>query len=48
MYILRGINFRLIWAFAWKAVLCYVAWSSFLHVQFSEHLAFQKKDVAFA
>jgi len=32
MYVLRGINLRLIWAFAWKAVLCYIAWSSFVYL----------------
>jgi len=33
MYILRGINIRLIWAFAWKAVLCHIAWTSLLRPQ---------------
>ena len=31
MYTLRGINIRLIWAFGWKAVLCYLAWSSVVY-----------------
>lgn len=35
MYILRGINLSLIWAFAWKAVLSYVAWSTFIYILYS-------------
>ena len=35
MYVLRGINIRLIWAFAWKAMLGYIAWSSFIYLLYA-------------
>ncbi len=46
MYTLRGINPRLIWAFAWKAVLCYIAWSSFLYFLYA-HLGIHSIAIPF-